>query len=119
MRLPCASAKIYFEDYEDNSPRTGVEAAARPIFSSTSAIVAQDEHSLMRRISTWRETSSTGTLACVVLWAAWTSCRSSYNFKNRTGKSACATKTKTPRRKSGRSGKFGKHKKSDQPNESI
>jgi hypothetical protein len=66
MRLPCASTKIYFEDREDNSLRTGVDATARPIFSSTFVIVAQDEHSLMRRISTWRETSSTGTLACAV-----------------------------------------------------
>jgi len=43
---------MQFEDWEDNSSRIGPEAFTRPIFSSTAASVAQDEHSLMRRIST-------------------------------------------------------------------
>jgi hypothetical protein len=110
MRLPCASAEIYFEDREDNSPRTGVEATARPIFP-------QPPRSL-HRMSTalcagFQHGGRTGFSLSPLIFDRGTS-----EKPDRLKPVPLASK-KTPRRKSGRLGKFGKHKKSDQPNESI
>jgi hypothetical protein len=53
--LPCAVREKYFEDYSEDWPQIDPQAMTRQKLSSGNAIVAQDEHSVMRRISTWQE----------------------------------------------------------------
>jgi hypothetical protein len=55
MRLPCASLKMKIEDRADNSSRIGPKTITRQNFSSTTASVAQDEHSFPREFSTWQK----------------------------------------------------------------
>jgi hypothetical protein len=75
MRFACALIKTAFEDRADILSNIDPEGQTRLRISSALAIIAQDEHNIMRRIST-REVAQ----PCC----------------------GCATQRKTPRRKSRR-----------------
>jgi hypothetical protein len=50
MRFACAFRKTQIEDCEDKVARMGEVIGVSAKFSSAIAIVAQDRHSIMRRI---------------------------------------------------------------------
>src|ERR1700686_488730 len=88
LRLPLAPAAACPVRSQNERQAQGQQTddAAAAVFSFT-----HDDVPLKTMCD--RAPSSTATLGCAVLWVACAGYKSSHDRKNRTGKSACATKT--------------------------